>query len=75
MTRTLTPVEEARVETVAQELLGTCQELHDATTEEERDDIAFLTALDHEVMRCESCCWWCESHEMYEDGNCEDCHE
>jgi hypothetical protein len=32
-----------------------------------------LQALDDQVMLCEACGWWCEAHEVDDDGHCEDC--
>lgn len=62
-----------RIDEVAHELLGTCKSLESVITEEEFLNSKFLQALDEEVLECETCGWWCESGEMDEEGNCNDC--
>lgn len=70
---------------VAEDLTGTCKRLEDSLTavflgedsEEEVDladfDIELLRVLDDQVMACEGCQWWCETHELNEDQVCSDC--
>ena len=66
-------LDRARVNDVAAALLGTCKSLESETTEEEREDTAFLRALDDEIFLCDQCGWWCEVEECNEEGFCEDC--
>ena len=69
---------------VAEDLQGTCQRLEDALTRQFGDDsgddvdvadfdIELLRVLDDQVMACEGCGWWCETHELNEDQVCSDC--
>lgn len=64
---------------IADELGGTCRSL-DTALEERGFDIGnvpsvLLEALDAEVMLCETCGWWCDSDEIDDDGNCNDCRK
>lgn len=60
---------QARAQALADELLGTC----DGLPEHVLDDGDLASALDELVLCCECCGWWCESHEIDDRGNCEDC--
>ncbi|RUQ67298.1 hypothetical protein ELZ19_06895 [Brucella abortus] len=69
---------EQRAEELAQQLLGTCRTVSeiDETADDElmhREGLA--EALDERVLCCHTCGWWCESHEIDDDGNCEDCQD
>jgi hypothetical protein len=64
---------------IAEELRGTCGTL-DAALEErgfELDSLPpeMLRELDEAVMLCETCGWWCDSHELNDDNNCNECGE
>lgn len=62
---------------------GTCKSFDEAIVDFFEDDTldseSFTTdqleIIDQEIMRCDSCGWWVESHEIDEEGNCEDCNE
>ncbi len=64
---------------IAEELRGTCGSLLAAL--EKRglalDDIPaeLLRVFDEEVMPCDTCGWWHESHEINDDNNCNECAE
>jgi len=38
-------------------------------------DKRFCDYLDSELMLCEECGWWAETHEIDEDGKCEECQD
>lgn len=65
---------EARAREVAEDLLGTCKNLDDHSIEEERNNSDFCAALDEQVLKCETCGWWCETGEICKEGHCDDCH-
>lgn len=77
MSRTATDLSLEERQTIAHELLGTC----DLTTlfrlEEEfdlEDDLEVgIAAESCDVWQCEGCQWWVELHELDEDYFCEDC--
>ena len=59
----------------ADRLRGTCEGM----TEEENDMVYnmdhFAEELDDIVMCCETCGWWCDTHELDEHQVCEDCQK
>ncbi len=64
---------------IAEELQGTCGSLDD-NLEKRGVDIDLVPAelldvIDEEVILCETCGWWYESHEVDDDGNCNECTE
>lgn len=76
-----TPENQAKINEVAEELRGSCGDL-DGTLQrvfgdDELDltDIAMelLHELDDQVMQCDACGWWCETHELGEEQVCQDC--
>ncbi len=64
---------------IASELQGTCGTLDDKFEERGLDiDIIpaeLLDIIDEEVMLCHTCGWWCESYEINDDSNCNECAE
>ena len=68
-------VDHARVDVVANDLMGTAQSLQACATEEEAEDTEFLKALDEQVFECSECGWWAgrdEEHDLM-PGLCDDC--
>lgn len=68
----------ARAQAVADDLIGTCQSLHDVATEDEQNDLVFCGALDGHVFECEGCGWWCGMEEAHDGAGgfiCDDCLE
>jgi hypothetical protein len=63
----------ARAQEVAEELQGTAKNLEDAASEEERNNADFCSRLDEITLGCETCGWWCETGEMCDNQNCDDC--
>lgn len=59
----------------ADELIGTCQSLHEVVQDGETDDPAWCLQFDEITMSCETCGWWVDSHEIDRNGNCEQCQE
>lgn len=66
-------LDQNRVNEVAAALVGTTKGLEEEATQEERDSVAFCTALDEQCMHCSSCGWWVETEEMGEGDECIDC--
>ncbi len=64
---------------IAEELRGTCASLDTALKNHGLDFDStprrFLDMLDEEVMDCQQCGWWHESHELNDDQICNDCKE
>ena len=60
-------------------LQGTCNSLSDGieTIYPGMDDMDLIQedydTMDNQIFHCETCGWWCESHEQQESGECEDC--
>jgi len=79
--------EETRAAAVelAEELLGTCQsvsvdQLKEYFGENAPDSlidlpIALLALIDEVTIECSGCGWWCEMHEINDQGLCNDCQE
>ncbi len=72
------PTIEMMVE-IAEELNGTCgdlmKSLEDRGIEFNQLSIELLSRLDEEVMDCQTCGWWHESHELDDDQVCKDCKD
>lgn len=69
-------VNQARVDEVVNYLQGSCQDMDDVATEEERNDPEFCRAVDDHIFCCDTCGWWCEIGEQSEaedDQICDDC--
>ena len=67
---------QAAAERLGDQLLGTCQDPHGSEEwEQYKNDPEFCARLDSKVMRCDSCGWWAESHEIDDNGNCKGCSE
>lgn len=64
-----------RVQEVADELIGSAQDLNDVLSDEEQNDTDFLKELDEHVYQCDQCGWWVERNEVNGDGYCSDCQE
>lgn len=71
---------QAKIEAVAESLLGTCNNLDDALETQFGEgvsltdvDMALLDKLDGTTMQCEECNWWCETGELNDDQVCSDC--
>ena len=65
---------------LVEHLRGTCETLSTALEafgldEGLENDKRFCAYLDSELMLCETCGWWAETHEVDDDGNCEDCSD
>jgi hypothetical protein len=66
---------------VAEDLSGTCKSLDDVLqthfgedVEVTDFDILLLQELDDQVMECQGCNWWHETHELDDNQLCDDCH-
>lgn len=76
-----TPDNIAKMQTLAEGLVGTCISLDEVVadffdgTEVYDLDIELLQVLDSIVMQCEICLFWCEDGELNDDQICEDCAE
>ncbi len=70
------PTIEMMVE-IAEELNGTCLDLNksleDRGIEFNQLTVELLSRLDEEVMDCQVCGWWHETHELNDDQICKDC--
>lgn len=66
------PVNQTRIDEVADMLRGTAKCRHEVVTDEEEDDAEFLSALDESVIECETCGWWVDADEANE-GICDEC--
>lgn len=80
MTIPFTPGNKAKMDKVAENLRGTCKSLDEYLGDEFGEgvdimefDIELLRHLDDQVMECQGCGWWCETHELNEDQLCDDC--
>ncbi len=64
---------------IAEELNGTCGDLNKSLEDRgiEFNDLSveLLSVLDNEVMDCQQCGWWHESHELNDDQICKDCED
>ncbi len=62
---------------IAEELNGTCGDLNKALEsrgiEFNQLSVELLGKLDDEVMDCQVCGWWYETHELNDDQICNDC--
>lgn len=77
------PTEEnkTKMTAVSEALLGSCDDLEEVLQfhfGEGNNDITMfdqklLLQLDDFTLKCEECGWWCETGEMNEDSQCEDC--
>lgn len=75
-----TPENRDKMLRVAEYLSGTCKSLEDGLESEFGEgvdviefDIELLRTLDDQVMCCEGCQWWCETHDLDDNQLCEDC--
>lgn len=71
-----------KMDTVAENLRGTSRSLDEELADEFGEgaditdfDTELLRHLDDQVMECECCGWWCETHEFADsdDQVCSDC--
>lgn len=61
---------------IIESLRGTCKSLHDVFEDGEEDlenDAKFCELLDSELLVCNTCGWWAETHEVDDDGDCAQC--
>lgn len=70
----------AKIDTVGESLLGTASSLDDELQKEFGEDAeitdfdtALLQRLDDHTMQCEACGWWCETGELDDNQECDDC--
>lgn len=61
------PVNQDRVNEVAEEVRGTCKMLEEFATEEELKNLEFLKAIDDQVFYCIGCGWWYEISDLCDD--------
>jgi hypothetical protein len=69
---------EERAQEVALLLVGTCECLDFVSTEAERDDMRFCTALDAAARQCDECNYWVDAEEINSasgESLCNDCVE
>lgn len=62
---------------LVEQLRGTCQPLY-AIAEDAHElegNQEFCEFLDSELMVCETCGWWAETHEVDAAGNCAQCYD
>lgn len=60
-----------RAEEIAQELLGTSQDVSDACDAYEYENLELMSEIDQFALRCTECSWWFEPEEMVTtDGDC-----
>lgn len=64
---------EDRAHEIADELIGTCLDLHGVATDAEFDDGELMSQLDELAFECEGCGWWCHIEEQNEGMLCDDC--
>ena len=68
---------EDKLITIAEELLGTANDLEDQFYRNGLDfyecPTELLSTIDELTMRCETCSWWSESDEMDDNQNCKQC--
>lgn len=67
---------EDRAQEIADQLIGTCNMLHNIITLEEQEDTDLLTALDDLAVECVRCGWWVEADdaEVIDDEHvCNEC--
>lgn len=59
----------ALADQAADQLIGTCQSLHDlgVTFEACEDDATFCSRLDELAFECTVCNWWCSEDELDDD--------
>lgn len=70
-----------KIDDVASAILGTSKSLDNVVQEVFGDesmtymdlDIALLQRLDEHTLECTECGWWCEAHEVNDDGVCVEC--
>ncbi len=70
------PTIEIMVE-IAEDLRGTCQSLNEVLEKHglnfDNISLELLGKLDEEVMECQVCNWWYETHEINDDQVCNEC--
>lgn len=64
-----------RAQEVADELIGTYQELHDVAESHELEDFEFCASLDEYAMCCATCGWWDSPEDMDTTGDEPECEE
>lgn len=64
-----------RAQQVAEALVGSCEDLENHATHDERMNKEFCESLDELTQQCQTCDWWVETDELDEEGNCTDCQE
>lgn len=76
---TLTEVNKKKMEEVAEDLLGTCNDLSDSlehffgTSDLTGFDVELMGVLDDITMLCEECGWWCETGFLNDNQVCDQC--
>ena len=45
------------------------------TLEDLQDNVKFWEDVRQQMFSCESCGWWCDASEEYENDTCDDCSE
>jgi hypothetical protein len=68
-------IDSARVDAVIAELAGSSRTIESVLADAERNDVAFLSAIDAEIGQCETCDWWVERGELDENETCDDCRD
>lgn len=63
---------QVRAQAIADKLLGTCDQKPDDLLYADAD---LAEAFDALVRECEGCNWWVETHEVDDEGLCEDCQD
>ena len=62
-----------RAREVSEDLIGTCRDLEDFTTEQERNDPTFCAELDALCFCCENCGWWTAAEDETDPSVCDEC--
>lgn len=64
---------DSRANELADELIGTMDDLGEHLEPFEVDDIKLMNALDAITIQCDCCGWWVGSDEVDGDQFCDDC--
>lgn len=64
-----------RAEEIAEELIGTCKDLHDVVQDHEFENWELMAALDEYAMQCTTCGWWDATEDMDTTGDEPECSE
>jgi hypothetical protein len=74
----VTDAEHIRWMEIIDALRGSCASIHDKLNEDEEGlelNSEFCELLDSELMMCNTCGWWAETHEVDDMGDCAECQD